>query len=112
MSGKTTSSLTVMSTFTSLPPGQWSRVSELKSIAVRVRLTVFMVKGESDTRLLLNSGIDALKARPNLLERQRLPQRKIQILRKAIIGEVATLQCGSALEGWDRLQVGLSQAAQ
>jgi hypothetical protein len=55
-----------------------------------VRLTVLVVEGESDTRLLLNAGLDALKTRPNLVERQRLRQREIQIFGKAIIGEVAS----------------------
>jgi hypothetical protein len=67
---------------------------------------------EGATRLLLNSGTNALKARPNFLERQRLAQPKIQIPGKTIIGEVAAFQRRSSLESQCRLQVGFGEAAQ
>jgi len=81
-------------------------------MAVGVRPRVLAVKRECDTGLFLNSGIDAFEARANVLERQRLPQRKIQIFRKPIITKIAALQCGSSLESQDRPQVRLREGAQ
>src|SRR5271156_1957083 len=81
-------------------------------MAVDVRPRILAVEGEGDTGLFLNSSIHAFKARANLLERQRLLQRKVEIFGKAIIAKVAALQRCSSLESQDRLQVGFSEAAQ
>jgi hypothetical protein len=81
-------------------------------MAVDVHPGILAVKGEDDTGLFFNNGVHAFKASPNLLEGYGLSQRKIKILGKTIITEVAALKCGSSLESQDRPQVGLSEAAQ
>jgi len=81
-------------------------------VGVEARARVLAVEGELNAGLLLDRGVDALKARANFLEGQRLAKSEVQVFRKAVVREVASLQGRATFESHGGFQLRLGQCVQ
>jgi hypothetical protein len=91
---------------------QWSDIPKIERVAVRVRLTIFPVEREGNARGFAHGSINRNKAVSQLLKRQGFDQSEVEVLRKTVIAKVTQLQCASALECNDGLDVRFRDAGQ
>ena len=85
--------------------GQGPLVAQIEREAVLVLLAVFPIEGEYNARGLAHGCIHRLQLPLEFIECHTRGQSKVEILRKAVIAEIASLQRRSALESESRLEV-------
>ena len=85
--------------------GQWTDIPEIEYTTVRVFLAIVPVKHKRNSRFLADRCIYRLKTLDQFFKRDLLQQGKVEVLREAIVSEVASLESRAAFECQDRLEV-------
>lgn len=78
--------------------GQRPAVAEIERVGIEVPVTVDPIKAKSNSRGLVNFGVQSFEMPQNVLDRCGLKQSEIEILRKSVVVKIATLECRAAFE--------------